>query len=74
MLSYSQNDYLLGGNKFAKKLWWCVSVGYFKTFGVVLHLNSDWLRAYSQYTKACEIYMITGYLHQVLGYHVEVKV
>ena len=49
-------------------------MGYFKTFGVVLHLNSDWLRAYSQYTKACEIYMITGYLHQVLGYHVEFKV
>ena len=44
----------------------------------IIHKNYfeiyDCLRAFSQYTVACELDMITQYLQQILGYHVEFKV
>ena len=36
--------------------------------------NSDWARAYSQETMAGEVNMVSQYLQQILGYHVEFKV
>ena len=45
---------------------------YYYTSG--LQWNSDWSRAYSQYTIACEVDMITQCLKQTLGYHVQFKV
>ena len=40
----------------------------------MMYENSDWSKAYSQYTMVCEVDKITQYLLQIIGYHVEFKV
>ena len=50
------------GCKFLKKLWCCVGGEYYKIICFIIHQthyeNSDWSRAFNQFTIACELDMI----------------
>lgn len=49
-----------------------ITLSVIKIFMSDLPWNSDWWRAYSQYTNIeCEVYMITQYFQQILGHHVQ---
>ena len=54
----------------------CFNLRYVITFIInkTCYENSDWARAYSPYTIACEVNMIFQYLQEILGYHVVFEV